>query len=100
MSYIELHVFKSIEARLLSNRDRRLSRGPLSQDFDCVPGEVFYANLKQEEFDSLPLKCKRKGGPARTTGVFSQTFEALYKDRESFAVFLHTFELDLLGIKY
>ena len=103
MSLIDRSVFKRIEERLMLNQEVRRTRGGLLQNLEAggrLPGEVFYGNLKQAEFDALPLKCKRKGGPARTSGVFSKTYEELYKDKESFAVFLHTYELDMLGIKY
>lgn len=111
MSYTNRSVFKAIESRLRTNEEARLKRGALVQDFECLPGEVFYGNLKQADFDALPLRTKRKAGPAYATRIFSETrentncvftasYEKLYGDKESFAVFVHTYELDMLGIQY
>jgi len=111
VSYIDQSVFQELERRLLRNRKAREKRGALPQDFECLTGEVFFGNLKPVEFETLPLKCKRKGGPARITRVISEirnshnvvfvpTYEKLYGDKESIAVYVYTYELDILGIKY
>ncbi|MCC7500607.1 hypothetical protein IT396_02285 [Candidatus Nomurabacteria bacterium] len=97
---------------MLQNKEARLKRGALNQDFERKEGEVFYGNLAQREFDALPLRTKRKGGPARLNRilsgknkqgdnyVFVPTYEELYRDKESFSVFVHTYELDMLSIEY
>jgi hypothetical protein len=86
---------------LEKNHEVRKLRGTLSQDYTGrLPDEIFYANLTEQEYEALPLKCKRKGDLARTTGVLSKTYAEAYGDKESFAVYLHTYELEMLGIRY
>jgi hypothetical protein len=110
MSYSSDDVFKSVRSQLLFNKECREKRG-LPQDRDGVEGEVFLGNYKKADFDALPLRTKRKGGPARLmrlvidkVGGFPRvhhpTYAELYKDHESFAVFVHSFELDVFGIEY
>jgi hypothetical protein len=102
-----------IRARLLQNKAMRLKYGALLQDFECAEGEVFYGNLKPDEFDALILRSKRKGAPAycvrfflekvpeaHSSKVLRHTYKELYGDGESFGVFLHMYELDRLGLKY
>ncbi len=111
MSYIDQGVFQAVERRLLQNREARERRGALPQDFECLAGEVFFGNIKPEEFEALPLKGKRKGGPARMIRIVSElvkgntvvstpSYETLYGDKDSIGVFVHTYELEVLGIKY
>ncbi|MEK7613086.1 MAG: hypothetical protein AAB449_03015 [Patescibacteria group bacterium] len=92
-----------IEQVLRRNNEMRMRRGALFQDFSDNgrgPGEIFYANMKKEEFEALPLRCKRDGGPARLLSIFGELYSERYKDKESIAVYLHTYELDVLGIEY
>ncbi|MSR70785.1 hypothetical protein EXS62_01980 [Candidatus Kaiserbacteria bacterium] len=111
MSYIDQSVFDSIRTRLSFNQQVRFKRGALTQDFDRQQGEVFFGNLKQAEFEALPLRSKRKGGPARITRILSETvkgvtrvfvptYEELYKEKDYFEVYVHTAELHDLGIEY
>jgi hypothetical protein len=111
LSYSNQEVLAPIRARFLQNKQARRRLGALIQDRDCHASEVFFGNLKLAEFEALPLKTKRKGGPARCvrfisriegneTRVEVKTYEQLYQDRESFEVFVHTYELDMLGIEY
>lgn len=114
MSYVDYEIFAPIRARLLQNKLARARYGALNQDFDAMKGEVFFGNLTAAEFESLPLKTKRKDRPAYSvrlfsekaerakdmSRVFSRTYEELYADRESFGVFVHTYELGMLGIEY
>ena len=114
MSYVDQEILAPIRARLLQNKVSRAHWGALNQDFDCLPGEVFFGNLSSAEFAALPLRGKRKGGPAYTTRVFSEpapkakdmsqvfsrTYDDLYNDKDSCGVFVHTYELEMLGIEY
>ena len=114
MSYADHSVFEPVAAKLRLNKEARLKRGALVQDFPSegrMPGEVFYGNLDEAGFEALPLKSKRKGEPARATRIFSEqrhnvnrvfteTYENLYGDKTFFAVYVHTYELDILGIEY
>lgn len=107
MSYINQDFFLSIQTRLEANAQVRFKRGALAQDFasvGCMPGEIFYGNLKSSEFAALPLRTKRKGGPATTTGAINKTFESIFSKQEDAkeyaAVFVQTYELDILGISY
>lgn len=115
MSYIDPidpAVLESIRARLIDNKKARERRGGLVQDADRLPSEIFYGNLTQAEFDKLPLMTKRRGGPARLTRfvcepirgggsrVFAPTYEKLHNDKESFEVFVNTYELKMRNIEY
>jgi hypothetical protein len=111
VNYVNQAIFESVRQKLRSNKEARIKRGALTQDFECLRGEVFYGNLTQAEFDALPLTCKRKGDLAHlakitskkmhnVNRVFIETYEERYGDRESFAVFVHTYELTALGIEY
>jgi hypothetical protein len=114
VSYVDHLLLAPVRARLSINRELRQKYGALNQDFDCQKGEIFFGNLSPEEFAALPLKTKRLGGPAYCVRLFSekaelakdmsrvfrQTYEQLYQDKESKSVFVHTYELDILGIEY
>jgi hypothetical protein len=120
LSYIDQAVLAPIRARLSYNRIARQKYGALIQDRECLPGEAFYGNLGPAEFEALPLRTKRKGGPAKVSRLLSKvvespdlpdskkmglrvfvgSYEELYGDKESFGVFVHSYELDMLGIGY
>jgi hypothetical protein len=99
---------------MLQNKILRNKYGVLLQDRECQTGEVFYGNLKAAEFEALPLKTKRQGALAYVVRLFSEpapaakdmcrvfrlTYEQTYGDKESVGVFVHTYELDMLGIEY
>ena len=63
-----------------------------------VGGEVFYRNMREAEFAELALTTKRRGAIAYTSA--GESYEKKFKDRETFPVFVNTFELKQLKIKY
>jgi hypothetical protein len=63
-----------------------------------VGGEIFYGNLREQEYAALKLATKRRGVVAYTAA--GKKYEHEYNDRETFPVFVHTFELTQLRIKY
>jgi hypothetical protein len=63
-----------------------------------VGGEVFYRNMREEEFAALALTTKRRGTVAYTAA--GESYETKFKDRETRPVFVNTFELKQLKIRY
>jgi len=59
-------------------------------------GEAFYRNMREAEFEALPLVAKRKGKVAYTAA--GESYEKKFNDRETFPVFVHIFELSQLKI--
>jgi len=116
LSYVDQTFFLSIQTRLWAHAELRHKRGGLPQDFasgGCMPGEIFLGNLNPAEFEALPLRTKRKGGPAYTTAIFGKSYEDIFKQKFEHAsedkrnegksytvVFVQKSELNILGISY
>ncbi|OGC81220.1 hypothetical protein A2943_00500 [Candidatus Adlerbacteria bacterium RIFCSPLOWO2_01_FULL_51_16] len=88
---------KAISQRLLHNRQAQERWGKRDEDFAAAQGEIFLGNFKQEEFDILGLKTKRRGDPARTRS--GKLYKDLHENDGSFAVYIHSIELEMLKIR-
>ena len=112
----ELDVLAPIRAQLQDMRAARIRHGALVQDFPsqgCRESETFYGNLTQAQYDDLPLRTKRVGGPACAVRLLFEEdkknkvylvrvgmYETLYGDKTRFAVYVSKVELDELDIGY
>jgi hypothetical protein len=99
----ENNIFREVRAKLRRRHERLEERGWSFSDFidnGRRKEEIFFGNLTPAEFDALPLKSKRNGGPARVLNVYGKLYSEAYKDKESIGVYVQTKELDALGIKY